>query len=191
MIKYHCFLSYTNRDKELQELKPLLDCLGGIFRSLGVIRAPFFWDRFHIDTPSDSEELARSLLAAVRESACMLALVSPSYLSSPWCIFEWGAMAGVSLDRAHRVSLISYACRSASAPRSLGSWWTAGIVAFPTRTGITRLLRARALATSVRVRSPGSSSRRCPLGVVIVNHCGPITTNVTSVLSSRCSMALT
>src|SRR5829696_138448 len=29
----------------------------------------------------------------------MIALVSPTYVSSPWCTFEWGAMGGIHLTR--------------------------------------------------------------------------------------------
>ena len=99
MIRYHCFISYTNRESELHELRPLLDAIGNAFRSFGVIEAPFFWDRFNIDAQCGTSELATKLLNAIHESVCMIALVSPSYVSSPWCIFEWGSMAGIHLNR--------------------------------------------------------------------------------------------
>lgn len=99
MIRYHCFISYTNRESEARELRPLLTALGGAFRSLGVVHAPLFWDVLELEQPRDAQGLAVSLLNAIQESVCMIALVSPSYVSSPWCIFEWGAMSGVHVDR--------------------------------------------------------------------------------------------
>src|SRR4051812_6799320 len=99
MIRYHCFISYTNRESELRDLKPLLDGIGDAFRSLDVRVAPFFWDRFNIDRQCGTSELATKLFNAIHESVCMIALVSPLYVSSPWCIFEWGCMAGIHLNR--------------------------------------------------------------------------------------------
>ena len=98
-MKYHCFISYTNRESEIRELSPLLDAMGSAFRSVGIIHAPFFWDRFQLGQQDETRQLAFELLSAIRESVCMLAFVSPGYMSSPWCIFEWGAMSGVQLCR--------------------------------------------------------------------------------------------
>lgn len=98
-MEYHCFISYTNREDELRELRPLLDELGRAFQALRIVHAPFFWDRFELSDSFDTSELAAALLRAIDGSACMIAFVSPRYVSSPWCVFEWGAMNGVARRR--------------------------------------------------------------------------------------------
>jgi len=68
-VKYHFFLSYTNRESELQELKPLLDEIGSTFRSLGLLQAPLFWDRLELAPDTDVVELNRALTTALDDFA--------------------------------------------------------------------------------------------------------------------------
>jgi hypothetical protein len=98
-VKYHCFLSYTGRDREVRELAPLLDAVVGAFRSLGIVQAPVFWDRFEMGREADAASVARAISEGAKQSVCMIAFVTPSYLTSKWCLYEWGCMAGAHLDR--------------------------------------------------------------------------------------------
>lgn len=98
-MKYHCFLSYTGRDREVRELAPLLDAVVGAFSALGIVQAPAFWDRFEMGREADAAAIARAVSEGAKESVCMIAFVTPSYLASKWCLYEWGCMAGAHLDR--------------------------------------------------------------------------------------------
>ncbi|HSI02209.1 MAG TPA: TIR domain-containing protein [Reyranella sp.] len=99
--RYHAFISYTTREHEVRQVKPIVDeFLNRYLKPLirGVLgELPVFYDGWSLDPPSnrsfDESTLKYRLAEAIRDSEMMLAFVSPSYLSSRWCHFELATMA--------------------------------------------------------------------------------------------------
>jgi hypothetical protein len=93
VYRYHCFISYTSREEEVRELRPLLDdyrarLLGeGVTSYLPPVRA--FYDRWSLPQgPRFNWRLAWDLRRALRRSAFVVAFLSPQYLESEWCNAE-------------------------------------------------------------------------------------------------------
>jgi hypothetical protein len=114
--RFHLFLSYTTRDEEVRELKPLVDhFLNSVLRpvlekTLG--EPQIFYDgyTFHqwrqkqVPSPvrdlrygrkarrDPDEALRLALKFGINESELLLAFVSDHYLVSEWCAFECKTM---------------------------------------------------------------------------------------------------
>lgn len=106
-IQYHCFVSYTTREEEVREIKPTVDAFVDRLRAADLIVAPFFYDHLCLERRHyTSRELRDALVHGVAESVCMVSFVSPGYLSSPWCMSEWGSMDGIQHYRGPRFPAI-------------------------------------------------------------------------------------
>jgi hypothetical protein len=116
-FSYHCFLSYTTREEEVQEVQPRVDELIEGFTNYGYQVAPIFYDHyiFGSHTPSN---LRAALSRAIHESAFMVILVPPGYFTSSWCIFEWSCMAETAPRRQDRIERYDTVriCRRVDAP---------------------------------------------------------------------------
>jgi hypothetical protein len=93
-FRYHFFISYTTREDEIQEVLPTIDTICLELRQLGFsFLSPVFFDRLVLDNRKRSNrQIETELTEALRSSICMLAFVSPGYVSSEWCNFEWRIM---------------------------------------------------------------------------------------------------
>ena len=87
---YHCFVSYTTREQEVKAIKPCVDRLVDHLKKSGVVICPVFYDGWYLARRMyDVCELRERLACAIGKSAFTLAFVSPGYVDSPWCRFEW------------------------------------------------------------------------------------------------------
>jgi hypothetical protein len=87
---YHFFVSYTTREEEVEEVLFIIDEFVRILKRFGLRAARVFFDRFSIGRlDGTSENLAKCLREAIHKSVCMIAFVSPGYIESDWCMFEW------------------------------------------------------------------------------------------------------
>jgi len=88
--EWHCFISYTTREKEVRLVKPFIDEFIGILQQQGVTFCPVFYDGWYLRRPHyEFSELAEKLRDGINGSAFTLAFLSPGYMSSDWCIYEW------------------------------------------------------------------------------------------------------
>lgn len=85
------FISYTTREAEVRQLKPLVDAFllalpEATYRELGI-----WYDG--VDLPRNQrlsrQELAAKLSEALNTCDFTLAFISPHYLRSAWCRHEW------------------------------------------------------------------------------------------------------
>jgi len=87
---YHFFVSYTKRENEVQEVYPLIMEFVEELKAAGFTAAPLFFDLYRIGFNKYYEaELKDELKNAIANSVCMISFVSPGYIESDWCIFEW------------------------------------------------------------------------------------------------------
>jgi hypothetical protein len=91
MTEFHIFLSYTSREEEVKQIKPLIEeyCrdLWEWARSNGI---EIFYDEFSMKKRLYPEsELEQILKNAVNRSQLMTAFLSPAYVESKWCRFEY------------------------------------------------------------------------------------------------------
>lgn len=88
-------------------IQPFVDDFLKELRSQGMTTAPIFYDHLQKERrPYSGRALRRTLVEAIHCSACMVSFVSPGYLSSSWCVFEWAFMDGASLHRGPSFSAI-------------------------------------------------------------------------------------
>ncbi len=90
MDLYH-FLSYTSREEETRQLRPLLDqyCLD-LMRWGASHGIDIFYDRLSLQPKHYEDDDLRNILSSrIRRSHLMTAFVSPEYVTSQWCQFEW------------------------------------------------------------------------------------------------------
>lgn len=85
------FISYTTREEEVRQLKPLVDAFllalpEATYRELGI-----WYDGVDLSRNQglSRQELAARLSAALRTCDFTLAFISPHYLRSAWCRHEW------------------------------------------------------------------------------------------------------
>lgn len=98
--RFQVFISYTTREEEVSEFKPLLDFfLNNYLRpiienAIGI--PPVFYDGYMLHKKGghglSDLELEETLNYAIKDSEVMLAFISPHYFSSDWCRFEWDTM---------------------------------------------------------------------------------------------------
>jgi hypothetical protein len=94
--RYHVFVSYTTREDEVQEVKPVVDhFLNMILRPLieaSIGGPPAFYDGYSMWEPiarrRSDEEIAAILRGAIYDSEILMAFLSPEYPKSKWCRFE-------------------------------------------------------------------------------------------------------
>lgn len=100
--RFHAFISYTTRENEIREIKPIVDRFlddhlrPTIETALG--EPPVFYDGWYLRNAPGAIRTEYSLKSALRfaieESEVLLAFVSPLYVQSPWSMFEVETMAG-------------------------------------------------------------------------------------------------
>jgi hypothetical protein len=83
---FYSFMSYSTRDDEVKIIKPFVDHYVHELRRY-VAYIPIFYDGFYI--PHGHQDLRRYLAQAIYDSDFTTAFVSPGYVSSAWCLFEW------------------------------------------------------------------------------------------------------
>lgn len=91
MTEFHVFLSYTSREEEVKQIKPLIEIycrdLWEWAQSNGI---EIFYDDFTMKKRHYSDlELEKILGDAVNRSHLMTAFLSPAYVESKWCRFEY------------------------------------------------------------------------------------------------------
>lgn len=85
--RYQVFISYTTRESEVQLVKPFVDDLVHRLEERGI---PIYYDGWYLARRQyEPYELAHLLEDAIESSAFTLAFVSPGYIDSDWCAFEW------------------------------------------------------------------------------------------------------
>ena len=115
-IKYHCFVSYTTRESEVELLKPIVDDFIDMLKSrrLRTYEVSLFYDHMSLPPLSTHNDLYRELSEAIESSVCMLSFVSPNYFHSEWCHLEWHYMSQVAKVRGPLSPIlpIYWICRS-------------------------------------------------------------------------------
>src|SRR5258708_10150335 len=99
--RFHAFMSYTTREEEVREIKPVVDRFLNDYLRPSIQAAlgepPIFYDGWYLrNAPNairNEYSLQRALRFAIEESEMLLAFVSPLYVQSPWCMFEVETMA--------------------------------------------------------------------------------------------------
>jgi hypothetical protein len=98
--RYHVFISYTTREEEVHEVKPLVDLFLDRLRPAierYIKEPPAFYDGYFLyelrNRRIPDRDLEKILIYAVEESEILLAFVSPEYIASPWCEREYTVMA--------------------------------------------------------------------------------------------------
>jgi hypothetical protein len=99
--RFHAFMSYTTREDEVREIKPVVDRFLNDYLRPSIQAAlgepPIFYDGWYLRNPPtaicNEYLLQRALRFAIEESEMLLAFVSPLYVQSPWCMFEVETMA--------------------------------------------------------------------------------------------------
>jgi len=85
-MPYALFISYSRRDDERGQVAALAVQIKSTFRAFSGRELTVFFDRHEIQGMDDwRQKIQRSL----RESHLLLAVLSPSYLYSPYCRWEW------------------------------------------------------------------------------------------------------
>jgi len=85
-MPYDLFLSYSRRDDERGQVAALAEQIKTSFRAFAGRDLQVFFDVRQIHGMDDwRQKIQRSL----RESHLLLAVLSPSYLASPYCRWEW------------------------------------------------------------------------------------------------------
>lgn len=97
---FHCFISYTTREEEVAELKPHVDAVVDKLKEAGVVVCPVYYDGRYMERRRyEQSELSAILLAGLSASAFTICFVSPGYVDSPWCRFEWGQTLRIHASR--------------------------------------------------------------------------------------------
>lgn len=97
---YHAFISYTTREEEVRQIKPFVDAFVAKLKRGGVKICPVFYDGWHMERRIyQPEELGHRLSEGISRSAFTIAFVSPGYIASAWCQFEWNTTVHVHRNR--------------------------------------------------------------------------------------------
>lgn len=100
------FLSYTRREDEVKALQPITDAYCELLFDWGRTRGvDIFYDRSSIpqDKSYSNEELRSILDCNVSRSHLLVSFLSPAYLDSPWCQFEYKTKANQAPRQIHHV----------------------------------------------------------------------------------------
>ena len=100
------FVSYTTREPEVRVLKPLvyayLDELRLSIPDLEVW-SPIYYDALYLTGQLSEDQLREELNDGIEKSSFMAAFISPGYVGSRWCSFEWLRMAKRETPACHRI----------------------------------------------------------------------------------------
>jgi hypothetical protein len=97
---HHAFVSYTTREDEVQEVKPWIDALGNRLVKLGITFHPIYYDGWYLERVRRSPtELGAILAHAIGNCAFTISFLSPGYVKSPWCRYEWQATRALHTRR--------------------------------------------------------------------------------------------
>lgn len=102
----HVFLSYTRREEEVAALQPVTDAYCDVLFRWGRTRGvDIFYDRSSIpqDRSYSDLELRKILGDGVRRSHVLVSFLSPEYIGSPWCRFEFETKAATRPREIHKV----------------------------------------------------------------------------------------
>jgi hypothetical protein len=85
------FISYTTREEEVRTIQPLVDkYCRGLWERARQHGVDVFYDHFALKRVEYSrQQLEGHLLYAIKHSHMMTAFLSPGYVESEWCQFEW------------------------------------------------------------------------------------------------------
>ncbi len=88
--EFHCFLSYTTREEEVRSIKPTVDTFAERLREAGITVCPVFYDGWYLERREyEIQDLADRLREGIARSAFTIAFLSPGYIESEWCRYEW------------------------------------------------------------------------------------------------------
>ncbi len=88
--QYHFFISYTTREKEVKLIKPFIDEYVVRLRSYVDRHCPIFYDGWCLAKLDYEPHFLRDVLTeAISKSAFTVCFLSPGYVESEWCSFEW------------------------------------------------------------------------------------------------------
>jgi hypothetical protein len=90
-FEYHFFVSYTTREDEVKILLPhLRNFVKALYEHGYEGRLPLWWDQVNLGKFQGSDDQLRSALTGgLDQCISLLAFVSPGYLASEFCRFEW------------------------------------------------------------------------------------------------------
>lgn len=95
MSRWIAFVSYTTREAEVKAVKPLVDSyIRELERNAIAVAqiSPVFYDCIYIREPLEDPDLELRLRKAIEQSHFMAAFLSPGYIQSRWCRYEWNCM---------------------------------------------------------------------------------------------------
>jgi len=88
----YAFISYTAREDEVKEVKPWIDALGSKLIEFGITFHPIYYDGWYLERMQRSPtELSAILAHAIGNCAFTISFLSPGYVKSRWCRYEWEA----------------------------------------------------------------------------------------------------
>jgi tetratricopeptide (TPR) repeat protein len=85
-MPYDLFVSYARRDNENGRVSQLVDRIGGDFESFAGRPLRIFFDQ---DEIRGMDDWRQKIQQSLRESHLFLAILSPGYLASQYCRWEW------------------------------------------------------------------------------------------------------
>jgi hypothetical protein len=132
--EYHAFISYTTREDEVRVIKPFIDEYVGILQAQGVRVCPVFYDGWYLRKRQyDNVTLEEELRQGIHQSAFTVAFLSPGYLTSNWCCFEW-----MTTEEEHRKRVFpapSYSilpiCWKKPLAKNYGNWCSKAVLSRP------------------------------------------------------------
>ncbi len=89
-FRYHFFVSYTTREQEVRTIKPHVEHFIKELHKRGFKSHPFWLDLAEIGNfDGSNEELREELARAIDRCISLIAFVSPGYIKSEFCRFEF------------------------------------------------------------------------------------------------------
>lgn len=85
-MPYDVFISYSRRDNECGQVAALVEQIKSAFRTFAGRELSIFFDKGEIKGMDDWRQ---KIQHSLRKSHLFLAVLSPSYLASPYCGWEW------------------------------------------------------------------------------------------------------
>jgi hypothetical protein len=109
-FRFHFFVSYTTREDEVRAIIPFVDAFVKELELRGFTAKPPFWlDRIEIGQLGNvPDETLRDILASgIDQCIALIAFVSPGYVQSGFCRFEWSHFGNSSpIDQCFATPLI-------------------------------------------------------------------------------------
>jgi tetratricopeptide (TPR) repeat protein len=85
-MSYDLFISYSRRDNERSQVGALVEAIKASFLAFAGRELSVFFD---VRTIQGMDDWRQKIQRSLRESHLFLAVLSPSYLASPYCRWEW------------------------------------------------------------------------------------------------------